>query len=407
MWYSHELPPIYTNLIEESQLNEFEFLYLDHLPQISRTEENFEDKIFYSGFIQQKPSWHMFNDYHTISHDLYRPVNYSYRKIKNVSIDNIPASTNIQIIHFNLPTNTLNLLKDEQLILDFVQKIKQKPNIKIVFSNLWDIYGTTFIKDNKHINVIEWLCNIVKPIEHQLFFFVANVYVVNHIKNILPNSNVLYSNVYFRRIQSANNSFTANKNQRSKHFICLNHLTKKHRTTIFNLLSDPYSYKSYVSQGIILDDVDEGWSWQDKLLPEHNNSYINIVTESLFDRLKYHQTLSFYQRGFVTEKTMKCIWAEQLPLLVSTPHIHKDLKDIGFLLPEDFINYEFDTEEDDDKRLSLICNEIQRLQCIDLKVINKYYNSDQCQQQFKHNKDLFKKLCRQNLNSYIMSKCNG
>ena len=400
MWYSHELPPVYTNLIEESQLNEFEFLYLDHLPQISRSEENFENEIFDTGIIQQKPTWHMYNDYHT-------PINITRRKIKNVSINNIPTSTNIQLIHFNLPTVTINLLKDKQLIEDFVNIIKYRPDIKVVFSNLWDIYGTTFIKDNKDLNVMECLCDMLKPIQRQLFLFVANIYVVNFLKNALPNSNVLYSNVYFRRIQSANNSFTANKNQRSKHFICLNHLTKYHRTTIIDFLSDHNSYKSYVSQGIYLDNPKYGLPWQDNLLPEHNDSYINIVTETLFYSVNKHPDIKLYQRGFVTEKTMKCIWAEQLPLIVGTPHIHKDLKDIGFLLPDDFINYEFDNIEEDDLRMSKILEEIQRLQHIDLKVINKYYNSDKCQQQFKHNKDLFKKLCKQNLNSFIMSKCNG
>lgn len=101
-------------------------------------------------------------------------------------------------------------------------------------------------------------------------------------------------------------------------------------------------------------------------LISHQESYINIVTESHFGIKNVH----------ITEKTFKPFYYFQIPIFVSTPrHIEYLKKEHDLFLFEDFINHSYDLETDTSKRMMLIIEEIKRLSKLK-DDIKSYYKSN-------------------------------
>lgn len=97
------------------------------------------------------------------------------------------------------------------------------------------------------------------------------------------------------------------------------------------------------------------------------NSYINIVTESHYEIKDVH----------ITEKSYKPFYFYQFPIfLASYRHVSKLKKEHPNLdLFEDIINYDYDLEIDDTKRLYMVLDEIVRLSKLK-KEIHSYYISN-------------------------------
>jgi hypothetical protein len=97
------------------------------------------------------------------------------------------------------------------------------------------------------------------------------------------------------------------------------------------------------------------------------SSYVNIVTESCYDRPEIH----------ITEKSMKPFYFYQLPIFLSSYNHVKMLKDrFGFDLFDDIINHDYDNEPDDKKRFIMVFNEILRLLKNKEQVIEFYKNNE-------------------------------
>jgi hypothetical protein len=406
---------IYYDMVEESQISDFfEFLYLDHLPILDRGYYlNIKDDVYsnnWQGPIHQIPIWHSVPGH-------VEPR----RKTKTISLNDIKPSDQLQILHFTWNTHSFTHYEENTTYLqDVVDAVKHCPNIKIVFTNIWDVWSTTIVLDDKEVNLIKWLCDILKPVQQNVFFMIGNKIVVDLINKYLPNTNAVFNLVYFRNTVNLNNAFVPSTEFRSKHFVCLNNRIKKHRLEVFNVLDPDKSVRSFVENGILLDSEQvNGWEWWTGLNGHYQDSVISISTETCF-RKKQSESASYvdfgnfegrlkdwYNEGFYTEKTVKSFVARQIPFVVGTYHIHEVIKNCGFRLCEDFIDYSFDNIEDDDKRLDAIKTEIKRLQDIDIEVINKYYYSDQCQEILDHNYELCKKYSKFNFNTYILGRSNG
>jgi hypothetical protein len=119
------------------------------------------------------------------------------------------------------------------------------------------------------------------------------------------------------------------------------------------------------------DDIEDHAQVQWKNIYENRtfeSSYINIVTESCYDRPEIH----------ITEKSMKPFYFYQLPIFVSSYNHVKMLKDrFGFDLFDDVINHDYDNEPDDKKRFILVFNEIMRILKNKNEIIEFYKNNEQ------------------------------
>lgn len=118
------------------------------------------------------------------------------------------------------------------------------------------------------------------------------------------------------------------------------------------------------------------------MLPEYGltyqNSYINIVTESMW--------LDDYEVVHITEKSFRPFNFYNLPIFVATQGHVKFIKEAyGFDLFDDLIDHSYDSEPDIKKRLMMVYNEIKRLNDNKENVI-KFYSENQ--HRFEKNREI-------------------
>lgn len=114
----------------------------------------------------------------------------------------------------------------------------------------------------------------------------------------------------------------------------------------------------------------------------YNNTYFSIVSETNF--YKKHGSSTF-----LSEKTFKPI-AEKHPfILLSRPGSLEKLKEIGYKTFSEVINEEYDKEEDDNKRLQAVLEEVCRLSLLSTKELNKFLHI--CKKLCDFNYEILKK----------------
>lgn len=110
---------------------------------------------------------------------------------------------------------------------------------------------------------------------------------------------------------------------------------------------------------------------EDEIFPHHgvkgelyfyNDSYFSIVTETKFFRdIPEHYVDAQLDCYFMSEKIIKPIIAKHPFMIMSRPYFLEVLKEIGYKTFHPFINEEYDSIEDDEKRLQKIIEETLRL----------------------------------------------
>lgn len=111
-----------------------------------------------------------------------------------------------------------------------------------------------------------------------------------------------------------------------------------------------------------------------------DDSYITILTEGYWaekDSLAY------------TEKVLKCFANAHPFILVGLPHTLKLLRQEGFLTFSSLINEAYDDEEDHEKRLEMIFEEIRRVNSLNIHQIHDAY--EYMIPVFRHNFETYKK----------------
>lgn len=108
---------------------------------------------------------------------------------------------------------------------------------------------------------------------------------------------------------------------------------------------------------------------------------INLIIESSFDisYSKNYPSMQFngglgWNRQFLTEKTSKAFNSGQIPIFLSTKGYVSTVKLMGFDIFDDIINHSYDNENDPDKRIIMIVNELLRLRDIGVENLKLIYN---------------------------------
>lgn len=100
----------------------------------------------------------------------------------------------------------------------------------------------------------------------------------------------------------------------------------------------------------------------------YQNTYFSLVTETNF----YISIQGEEPGRFFSEKTFKPI-AERHPfILVNPPYSLSKLRDLGYQTFNPFINEDYDMELDDDKRLQMILDEVERLCNLDEQQLEQF-----------------------------------
>lgn len=96
-----------------------------------------------------------------------------------------------------------------------------------------------------------------------------------------------------------------------------------------------------------------------------DNSGIHIIIESHFDHFVNYYGPSIqhhdYAPSFITEKTYKPISRSKPFIFFSAPYSLEALKNMGFKTFSPFINEDYDQIEDNEKRLEMVVQEIERI----------------------------------------------
>lgn len=123
----------------------------------------------------------------------------------------------------------------------------------------------------------------------------------------------------------------------------------------------------------------------------YSSTLFSVVTETSFD----------YESLTLTEKTFKPIANCHPFLIVGDYHSHLKLKDLGFELYDDLINYSFDDIFDPQRRLNRVFSEISRIRNLGEEYILDWYKKNVNKIEYNRNKfleyskeDLFKKVIK-------------
>jgi hypothetical protein len=112
------------------------------------------------------------------------------------------------------------------------------------------------------------------------------------------------------------------------------------------------------------------WMHTPEYPKNYENTYINIITESMF--------LDVNNNIHISEKTFKPFYYYQIPLILSTHNHIKMVKlKYGIDFFDDLIDHSYDNEPNQRKRLDMFVNEIKRLSENKQTVIDFYKNNKQ------------------------------
>lgn len=85
------------------------------------------------------------------------------------------------------------------------------------------------------------------------------------------------------------------------------------------------------------------------LVDEWGESFLHLISETHID-VRY-----------ISEKTVMCLMSGKLFIVWGAPGIHNDLRNMGFQLYDEIIDYSFDSIQNDDERLETIIKEVKRI----------------------------------------------
>lgn len=333
-----------------------------------------------------------------------------------------------------------SILSPKMIVSDKILKLfRECENLNILFLDGHESYLSEDFLTLK--DVIE-----KNKIDEKRIYIINNNYLTEkQIKknrlNIKYHSNILIPIGYVCSVRNKNiiSNFITNKS--SKFFICLNNMKKKHRLILLSYLKNNeilndvnWSYRegetsfdcnNYIDFKNIIDEVDFNSLKNDicfinnitfknadfenetnnlpyighisEIVKDQENSYINIVSESLFLEKDVVQ---------ITEKSLKPFFYYQLPLFCATHHHVKSLKEkYDFDLFSEIINHDYDDEENNLERMKKLVLEIKRLIQNKKEIIKQY---PLLKERMESNKvKLFDILKNKDDENFIKNMCNG
>ena len=308
------------------------------------------------------------------------------------------------------------------------KKIKDKPNVKLVFSNFHEGTNQTgffarlvFLKDkysipHKQITVItnnkysEIFNNHGIRVIHKPYLF---GFLVDHYRDLK------YKSIEHKGSEigllSASEYLTLPK---KKFFLSYNkNATKTFRIQLIlwliknRLIDDTYlsilikdsnfSIKNLISVEKELSELDKYYDTFDKIgfnildwdYPNHQNdvfsnlkyttkshyaeTYFNIITETSFENNSLN----------LTEKSFKALANCHPFIIIGDMGTHEYLKTLGFELYDEIIDYSFDSNPDNQKRLNDVLGQIKKIHYLGTESIINFYNNKS--EKFKKNKERF------------------
>jgi hypothetical protein len=306
-------------------------------------------------------------------------------------------------------------------------KIKNNSNIKLIFSNVWEGEGL--------LPLIESLITLKRKYNlenHRIIIITINAYnFQNYSKEIKIISKPYLSGFLadeFRELRHKPfeydgneieicNTFDYLNTPKDKFFLTYNkNVTKHHRIKLILWLIKNKLLDSTIFS-LLIKDLDENLDFlisnKDELkeLNKYYEEFLklgysildwNLITNNRTQtdlkyttKLHYSSTIfnivsetSFSNKSLnLTEKSYKPLANCHPFLIIGDPYVNSYLKDLGFYLYDDLIDYTFDSILDDDERLDTVFKEIKRIYKLGDTYIMNWYKKNELK--IKKNQEIF------------------
>lgn len=328
-------------------------------------------------------------------------------KTKECSVDDIKSNPNeryyfIHFISFVDFNHVAELYNSENIFSKKIKELLEQKNFRLIFLDVHESH-----EHDKIETLFESFTNREK------ILFINNDYNLKNKKIKTIKSNFLiknsisgYYSIYREKLGSTISEKNWNFSKRDFMFLCKNKQRKQHRWFTICLLEkygllDKTNYSCLMKPetGIIghhkfntdifpnfdstqvklfesisfpkytineknfnFDELCESnYNFAGELqVSDYENSYINIVTESVYFDKMIH----------ITEKSFKPFFLFQLPIFVASKgHVNILKNKLNLDLFDDFINHDYDSEENDTIRLKLVIEELLRLSKLENEII--------------------------------------
>lgn len=181
------------------------------------------------------------------------------------------------------------------------------------------------------------------------------------------------------------------------HFISLNRLAHQHRMEMMDMLAlhdlvdsnaiswhnirpYPYTYKFWTPKELTLTDKFTT-EWNTYTIPEeYYTSFAQLVIESTTESI------------FITEKTTLPLQAGKPFIAATCAGYHKCLEQMGFKLYTEIFNYDFDSEENQTMRFSMIADNFRKLSVLPLSELQSLAKT--VKDKVLHNKKLIRNMVK-------------
>lgn len=362
-------------------------------------------------------------------------IKVNYCKINEIVMDEIYY----YFIHFN---ENLYDGTNWEIPLHVENILRTKKNLRVVFYNEHESFSNPKKYYTELVNTIRY-----KKLNESFFYLVNNCSELYDLKKEYPSNINVFKTNYLVELLSKYTTVNTNVDdiitEKKFIFLCQNRRPKPHRFTLLTLLdmkdllsspdlidwsltygvTDSYNFNSENFGGefllndasfktsfnnirekkICYHETNNNWFHDEKFfdayhhitIKTHQESYINIVTESHFGIDSVH----------ITEKSFKPFYYFQLPLFVSTSnHVKYLKKEHDLYLFDDIIDHSYDNEKDKFKRLHMIVDEVKRLSK-EKENIKKYYKDNISK--LVHNHEYVKNYKNnKQMDNFFLSLCN-
>ena len=336
------------------------FFSIDHIIEVYSTDSKFLKKI--KELLKEDNFRIVFMDMHETQ---------PYRQIEKLF--NLFDNHQEKIIFINNDSNLKNL--------------NSKTNIKTFKTNfLWKNTAKTLLEKFKYFDLVwneekrekMFLCVNKEGKEHRFFTIcLLDMY------GLLDNTNYSFLTPPKTEWDDFRES-DFDKSNKEFSYYKKNHINKMKKPKLTQ-------YESYNSDFKDVENLFEtGYDFAGKVNPkDYRNSYINIITESVY----------WFDGIHITEKSLKPFCLPILPIFVASPNHVKTLRDDYSLdLFDDFINHDYDKELDNTKRLKMIIEECLRLSKLENEIIHFYKNN---KDRFLNNKNTILEFTKQKDNHIV------
>jgi hypothetical protein len=301
---------------------------------------------------------------------------------------------------YKISDNNKSIL--DTLSNELIYEIKNNPNVKILLTSLAESTDYDFRIENnikeklqefgissEKLLIIENNLNFLK--EAKIFKVYNSLHFLNTAINVdINNKNVLgykFEHIDKSELDNVRQyyflSLNRNAQKMHRHFLILFLFSKKiinkTKLSVLRELSDIYSNIEFDDITYPIEDINKKVPIElDTINYKNKNSfettstinkkdyldsYINIVTETLFEN----------KNIFITEKIVKPILMYQPFIVMASSGYLKELKKFGFKTFHPYIDESYDDESDDILRLKKILNEVERLSNLSRQEIHNLY----------------------------------